>query len=167
MAGVLSHMMDGGTSMEAFIKAWGGMPNASKTILFRDPRVASIQHELNRLYRVAKRLEPFVKISKTPGGVDFAKVGHLGTAAAMWWHFWPALTMLAGAGGASRVISSPRYLRWITAVPQAVGKGPGSPEAQRHLARLAAIAAADQQYGPQIMEAAKQMLMPPERNVQN
>jgi flagellar biosynthesis GTPase FlhF len=166
---IVSHMADGARSMSSFLKGLGEIKPESRDVLFYGREGNALRRELERLERVAKQMEPYEKMAKAKGGLDLstlissrARLADLLTAAGLYFHFWPTMMAVAGSAGVARFMASPRYVRWLTELPNATRRGPKSPEALRHLAALAGIARQDKEGGEEIITAATQLFLPSE-----
>ena len=72
---------------------------------------------------------------------------------------WPTvLGAVAGNAVAARMMTSPRYLRWLIEMPQASRGGFQTAAFRNHLARLGAIIGGDKDVGDQFFAGVQKMV---------
>ncbi len=141
LAAIVHHATGGGTNISRFGEFWRGLNPASRRVLTVGSPNQALARELDNFARVGQRLEKYMSASKR-ASVDVASIGHIPTttvvAATVGWQ--AALGLIAANALGARVLTSPRLVRWLTAVPNVGRGGFESPEFARHMARLGAMA---------------------------
>lgn len=160
-ATIIQHVVRSEKDMAGVVKALGEIRPETRELLFAGKDGQEYRAALEKLEKAAKRLEPYVGLAKNKGGVLKQAVhpSTLVTAAAFYHQFWPALVTTAGAAAAAKFMASPRYLNWLTKVPQVTHGGLQGQDALRHLSRLTGITATDGEFGEPIMQAIGSMFM--------
>lgn len=138
-AAVLHHMSNGGRDMSRFLEAWREMPAVSKRALFQGKEGQQLGREMERFVRVGERLERFASSSQQRPLVDPSRLTHMATASAFFANAPAVVAMIGGNAAVARMLSSPRYLRWISETPDAIRGGFQTPLFRRHMERLSAI----------------------------
>jgi hypothetical protein len=158
-AAVIQHMTRNARTMTEFLDELARITPETRDVLFRGNRGREYRAELERLEAVGRRLSPYERMSRGPRGFDLSNLAaasrptNLLAAAGLYFHFWPAMVSMAGAGGIARFLSSPRYVRWLTELPRATAGGLSTERAAHHLARLVNITADDEETGDAILRA--------------
>lgn len=138
---IIYHMTGGGKDLSRFMEAWRGLPPVSRRAIFNNGPARELERDLNRYVAVGERLERFVNASRQNMAVNPARITHLLTLSALYTH-WPAvIAATAGNAVASRALSSPRLLKWMTQLPNAGRGGFETPAFRQHVGRLGAVAA--------------------------
>jgi archaellum component FlaC len=165
-SGIVQRITRDARNMGEFLNELGRIPPETRDVLFAGRRGREYRAELERLEAVGRRLAPFERMASGPRGLDLsslasgARPSNLLAAAGLYFHFWPAMMSMAGAGGVARFLASPRYVRWLTELPRATQGGIRSERAIDHLSRLVTIAAADDETGDAILSAITPMFTP-------
>lgn len=161
-AAIVSHMTEGATSVQSFIRGYGSLPAESRNILFRGPEGQAVRGSLDRLERLMSQMQRYQGAVTNGGGIDFTRRVNLmlGTVAIA----NPVNALVAAGGGAlfSRFMTSARYVNWLTAIPRASERGWTSQQAMKHVARLSALAQndPDRERGKQILKVASNIVLP-------
>lgn len=156
-AAVVQRITRDARTMGEFLRELGRIPSETRDVLFAGRRGREYRAELERLEAVGRRLAPFERMASGPRGLDLSNLAsstrpsNLLAAAGLYFHFWPAMMSMAGAGGVARFLASPRYVRWLTELPRATQGGLRSERAIDHLSRLVTIAAADDETGDEML----------------
>lgn len=143
-AALLHHMSGGGKDMARFLETWREMPNVTKNALFEGREGQMLRGEIERYVRVGERLEKFVGAAKVKPFADPSRIAHIATVAAFFKSAPAVVAMVGGNAVAARVMSSPRYLRWLSEVPDRARGGFDTTMFNAHMARLGAIAEKDE-----------------------
>jgi hypothetical protein len=123
-AAILTHIAGGEKNMLGFLDAYRSIQPSIKNEMFRGAEGLALRQNLDRLARTGLMLKPFEKIAGGAEGTDLTKF--IGAAYAVHYHFWPTFAAAIGTAAASRFMTSPRYVEWLTQVPaalQAAGRG--------------------------------------------
>ena len=144
-------------SFDDFLAGMKRLPAESRNVLFATERGRAYLRDLETIERYATRLAPFRKAADA--GIANTSNASIGAMAMV--NIPAAIGALAGKYAVASFMASPAYVRWLTRVPSAMGRGFESPAMQAHLARLAAITGADSQSGTEILRAVGAVLRPP------
>ena len=139
-AAALIHHLSGGGNMQRFQEMWRDMPEVSKKALFQGEGGEALRNELTRYFKVGERYEKFVNAAKVRPVVDPTRITHLLTVSAAYANLPAVIAMVGGNAVAARVMSSPRYLRWISDFPDAARGGFDTARFSKHLERLGGLA---------------------------
>ncbi len=93
-------------------------------------------------------------------GLDLSRPSNVAMVAGMFFHIPATLQAAGGAHLLARFMASPRYVRWLTEMPNRAAHGINSPAFQAHMARLNALGADDKELGKAVMEAVGEVLRP-------
>lgn len=162
-ASIVQHTVRGEKDFAGIMKALGEIRPETRDVLFVGKDGQEYRAALERLEKVGKMLEPYAGLAKKQGGVLKQAVhpSTLVTAAAFYHQFWPALVTTAGVAAASKFLASPRYLNWLTKIPDVTKGGLQGKDALRHLSRLTGITASDGEFGGEILQAVGSMFFTP------
>lgn len=164
-AAIVSHMSRSAKDLGSFLKALGEIPPEARAVMFQGEQGKAYLAELERLERVGNRLAPFERIARDRG-TDLSQLARatkpssLMAAAGLYFNFWPTMMATVGASGLARFMASPRYVRWLSELPNRTKDGINSKAAMQHLARLSGITASDTGSGGAIFDALGSMFLP-------
>lgn len=144
VAALLMHMSGGGRDMQQFITAYRSLPDATRRAMFAAPEARALQTQLDRYATVGERLLRYTNSDRPRPAIDPTRLSHIVTVAGVWAHLPTVLAGVAGNAALSRVLSSPRLLRWMTTFPEAARGGFETARFRRHLAALGGLAGNDQ-----------------------
>jgi hypothetical protein len=144
---ILYHMTDGGRDMRVFLDKYTSLPQPTRAILFEGEQGQALQSALNRYVSAARRLEPFLNTARHTALVNPSQITHFLTLAAIFTHWPQVVAMVGGNAMAARLLTSTRYLRWLTEVPVASRGGFDTAAFSKHLARLGAVAGEQKEIG--------------------
>jgi hypothetical protein len=136
----------------------GFMRNLSpdaRAIMFRNQSTARLGDELDRLVRVATRLEPYQRALAGGGqlGIDFSRPSNLALGAGLLWHIPATIAAAGGVHALARVMARPAFVRWLADLPGRAAWGVRNPAFSAHMARLNVLASDDAAVGEAIMKA--------------
>lgn len=140
-------------SVNKFLTDWRKISPEAQRALFSGRRYARLEQELNTFVRVVDRLKDAEKMANPSGTarnlLSGGSIGAAGTLAATG-DVTGAISVLVGTNVApyltARLMSSPRFVRWLTDTAHLVPRDPNARSVQ--MARLATIAEAN----PEIRE---------------
>ena len=144
---ILFHMTDGGRDMRLFLDKYTSLPQPTRAILFEGERGLALERSLDRYVAAARRLEPFLNTAKHTALVDPTRITHLLTLSALMTHWPTVVAMVGGNAMAARLLTSPRYLNWLTYFPEASRGGFNTAKFAHHLARIGAVAGEQKEIG--------------------
>jgi hypothetical protein len=153
-------------SVNTFLTNWNKLAPEAQKALFGGTRYRDLADPLNDLVKVVGAMKDSAKLANTSGtarsvgvqsavGAGGAAIGGLlggDVESAGQGSLWTLLGVTVGARYASKLITNPRFVRWLGRTAQAAQRNPASLRAA--LPRLAAIATAE----PDIREAVHQYL---------
>lgn len=162
---LLAPMTEGG--LPGFLSAWGNLHPRARQIL-SEAGNAELFASLDKLHRIATRLAPYQQAIAERGVNPGARANIvLGahvvtnlTGTGLMFGIPSAVFSLAGRYGLARFMASPRYLRWLTQVPNYSRGGAGSRALNEHIQRLQAIAGDDREFGQTVLQALGSVLQP-------
>lgn len=146
---IVAHLTNNASDLSSFVKGLKALPQESRAVMFAGNKGTEMRRSLERLERVALRLEPFEKAIKSGGGIDFTNRANIYIGLSALAHVFPALMASGGAVAASRFMSSPRYVQWMLRTAQA--RTPR--QLQIEYGRLAALLDRDQAFTGEIANA--------------
>lgn len=155
---VLWHMTNGGRDLRTFIDSYREMPTPTRNMLFAGERGRALEAQLDRYVAVSQRLEQFISVANQRNVVDPTRLTHVMTLAGAIMHWPTVLGAVAGNAVAARMMTSPRYLRWLIEMPQASRGGFETAAFKRHLAIMGAIVGGDKDLGDRFFAGVKQMV---------
>lgn len=144
---ILSNMAEGG--LQEFLKRYGGLSSEAKKIMFAG-NAGELGNALERLHRLGRRLEPYMIEGR---GLDIMRVPNMMMGATLVFNIPTAIAQAAGMNAAARLLTSERFLNWLTAMPKA--RTPWSPQFTQMMQRFRAVAV--EELG--LTEAAAEALM--------
>lgn len=116
---IIAHMTNNAASLQDFVKGYKSIHPDALPVLFQGEAGKSARKSLDQLADIAGRLAPFEKAVKSTGGVDLTNRANIYIGLSAVAHFVPALMASAGAVGAAKFMSSPKYVSWMTRVSRA------------------------------------------------
>lgn len=141
-------------SVNTFLTNWNALSPEARRALFAGTRYQGLNPEINGLVRVVERLKDADKMANPSGTARNLLIGMgVATAGGQAVEGDPQGAALTLAGGvlaphfAAKLITSPRFVNWLTGAVNATARQPETAGAQ--LGRLAAIAKAE----PELREA--------------
>lgn len=155
---VLWHMTNGGRDLRTFIESYREMPTPTRNMLFAGERGRALEAQLDRYVAASQRLEQFINVANQRNVVDPTRLTHVMTIAGAIMHWPTVLGAVAGNAVAARMMTSPRYLRWLIEMPQASRGGFQTAAFRNHLARLGAIIGGDKDVGDQFFAGVQKMV---------
>jgi len=155
---VLWHMTNGGRDLRTFIKTYREMPTPTRNMLFAGERGRALEAQLDRYVAASQRLEQFINVANQRNVVDPTRLTHVMTIAGAIMHWPTVLGAVAGNAVAARMMTSPRYLRWLTEMPNASRGGFETEAFRRHLAIMGAIAGGDKDIGDRFFAGVQKMV---------
>lgn len=129
---ILSNMAEGG--LQEFLKRYGGLSNEAKKIMFAG-NAGELGNSLERLHRLARRLEPYMIEGR---GLDIMRVPNMMMGATLAFNIPTAIAQAAGMNAMARLMTSERFLNWLTAMPKA--RTPWSPQFNEMMRRFRGVA---------------------------
>lgn len=156
---LLSPAAEGG--LNGFLDAYRNLAPEARQIMFGRGQTAQLGQNLDRLARVAERLRPYEQASQGGRfGVDLSRPSNVAMVASMFFHIPSALSAAGGGHLLARFMASPRYVRWLTEMPNRAAHGINSPAFQAHMARLNTLGADDKELGKAVLDAVGDVLRP-------
>ena len=144
---ILYHMTNGGRDLRLFMEKYTELPEPTRNILFAGEQGLALERSLDRYVRVARRIDPFLNTAQNTALVNWSRITHILTLSALMTHWQQVVAMVGGNAMAARLLSSPRFLSWLTTVPQASRGGFDTAQFTQHLARLGAVAGEQKEIG--------------------
>jgi hypothetical protein len=140
-------MTNGGRDLRLFMEKYTELPEPTRNILFAGEQGLALERSLDRYVRVARRIDPFLNTAQNTALVNWSRITHILTLSALMTHWQQVVAMVGGNAMAARLLSSPRFLSWLTTVPQASRGGFDTAQFTQHLARLGAAAGEQKEIG--------------------
>lgn len=116
---IVAHLTNNAQTLSDFMKGMSKIPQDSRRVMFAGDRGRPLLQAIERLERVARRLEPYEKAIRSGGGIDFTNRANIWVGLSALTHVYPALVLGGGAVTAARFMSSPRYVDWMLRVSRA------------------------------------------------
>lgn len=143
-AAIIAHATDNAQTMNQFLAGYGRIPPQVRNVLFASSEGRALRTQLDRLETLGRQMQPYQRaIERVQQGAT-VRPGHIMMGASFMFHFYPMLTLYGGAYGASRFMSNPRYLAWLTRTARSRTQR----ELDLNLARFAFIAERDADGAP-------------------
>lgn len=138
-------------SLDTFLTNWSNMTPSAKSALFQGRDLDGVYDGLEALARVAARTRESARVFQNPSGTAGQLIGQtmmmgggVGGAGLMF-GVEGGLTFLAGLGsvavganGAARLLTSPKFVKWLAASSKVKPNGVGA-----HLGRLSSVSAGE------------------------
>lgn len=141
-------------SVGTFLTNWNKMSPEAKDALFSGTRYAELRPELDQLTRAAESLKGMDKLANKSGTVRsmlYAQVGGSAVAALTAPTTIPVTALaLAAPWAAAKLITSPRFVRWLVSETHVANNGPAA-----QIGRLFMLARANPELKSEIGEYAK------------
>lgn len=136
---LVSNMAEGG--LPGFIKQYGGLSSEAKRIMFAG-NASELGTQLERFFSLARRMEPYVIEG---GGVDLTRLARLSNVSlagiGLMVNVPAAIGQALGMHAMARLLSSDKFVRWLTKVPAA--REPSSPLFRAAVARIQGVVQAE------------------------
>jgi len=155
---ILWHMTNGGRDLRSFIESYREMPTPTRNMLFSGTRGQALEAQLDRYVAASQWLEQYIGVANQRNVVDPTRLTHVMTLAGAIMHWPTVLGAVAGNAVAARMMTSPRYLRWLIEMPAASRGGFETAAFKRHLAIMGAIAGGDKDLGDRFFAGVQQMV---------
>jgi hypothetical protein len=160
------------TNWEALGKGTAGIGRTSRDVLFGGTRYGHVQGAINDLVRVTGALKKAERLANTSGtarsaawhglfgalGGTIAGVMGAGVSGGLMVGAGQAVGTMAAGFGAAKLLTSPRFVRWLTTSARVIGTNPNAYPAM--IGRLTAIAKAEPDLADAIAQYRSQLETP-------